>query len=88
MAWKQTVATNEYRYAVILEPQDDGGFLVRVPKLPEVVTNADTEDEALRMAEDAIRLIVEYRREHGEPIPTDTFEPRTKVREVKIAVSV
>ena len=88
MAWKETVATNEYRYTVILEPQDEGGFLVRVPKLPEVVTNGDTEDEALRMAEDAIRLVVEHRREHGELIPTDTFEPRTKVREVKIAVSV
>jgi predicted RNase H-like HicB family nuclease len=37
-----------------------GGFLVRVPKLPEIVTNGDTDDEALRMAEDAIRLVVEF----------------------------
>jgi antitoxin HicB len=88
MAWKETVTTHEYRYTVILEPQDEGGFLVRVPKLPEVVTTGETEDEAIQMAEDAIRLVVEYRREHGEPIPTDTFEPRTKVREVKIAVSI
>ena len=62
--------------------------MVRVPKLPEVVTIGETEEEAIQMAENAIRLVVEYRREHDEPVPTDTFEPRTKVREVRIAVSV
>ena len=34
-------------YTIILEPMDEGGFLVRVPALPEVVTGGDTEDEAL-----------------------------------------
>lgn len=66
MTWKETLTTHEYRYTVILEPQDEGGFLVRVPRLPEVVTTGETEDEALHMAENAIRLVVEYRREHRE----------------------
>lgn len=79
------MATIEYRYAVILEPQEEGGFLVRVPALPEVVTHGETEDEALRMAEDAIRLVVEYRRDHGEPVPP---EDAAQLREVKIAVTV
>jgi len=46
--------TQEHSYTVILEPQSEGGFTVLVPALPEVVTEGDTEDEALRMAEDAI----------------------------------
>ena len=30
-------------FSIILEPQEDGGFTVRVPALPEVVTEGDTE---------------------------------------------
>jgi antitoxin HicB len=51
----------EYTVTVVLEPAEDGGFLVLVPALPEVVTHGDTEREALAMAEDAIRLAIEYR---------------------------
>src|SRR3546814_13865845 len=69
---RNDMATVEYRYRVILEPQEEGGYTVLVPALPEVVTESDTEDDALRMAEDAIRLAVEYRRDHGEEIPTET----------------
>ena len=37
----------------VLEPEDDGGFTVRVPSLPEIVTYGGDEREALAMAEDA-----------------------------------
>ncbi len=73
----------EYRFAVILEPQEEGGFLVHVPALPEVVTHGETEAEALAMAEDAIRLAISYRLDHGEPIPS---EAKPEVREVTVAV--
>ncbi|MEX1204728.1 MAG: type II toxin-antitoxin system HicB family antitoxin [Dongiaceae bacterium] len=62
----------EYSFSVILEPQENGGYTVLVPALPEVVTEGDTEEEALRMAEEAIRAILEYRRDHGLPLPSDT----------------
>jgi antitoxin HicB len=52
-------------FSVILEPQEEGGFTVLVPALPEVVTEGDTEQEALANAEEAIRAIVAYRRDHG-----------------------
>ena len=56
-------------YSVVLEPQPEGGFLVVVPALPEVVTEGDTEVEALTMAEDAIRLALAARHAHGDPLP-------------------
>ena len=56
-------------YTIILEPMDEGGFLVRVPALPEVVTGGDTEDEALAMAKEAIELVLASRPERGEVIP-------------------
>jgi predicted RNase H-like HicB family nuclease len=37
----------------------EGGFTVLVPALPEIVTEGDTEEEALAMAQDAIRLVLE-----------------------------
>ena len=55
-------------YSVILEPLDEGGFMVHVPALPEVVTGGDTEDEALAMAKEAIELVLESRAERGEDI--------------------
>jgi antitoxin HicB len=59
-------------YTVILEPQEDGGFTVLVPALPEVITEGDSEAEALANAQEAIRAVIEYRRDKGLPIPVDT----------------
>jgi len=69
-------------FTVILEPQPEGGFTVSVPALPEVVTEGDTEIEALRMAEEAIRAVLEYRRDNGLPAPKD-MSPT--VRKITIA---
>ena len=71
-------------YTVVLEPMDEGGFLVHVPALPEVVTSGDTEAEALDMAKDAIELVLESRRERGEDIPTETG--KTQLREVTVSL--
>jgi antitoxin HicB len=71
------------RCTVILEPQEEGGFNVHVPALPEVVTFGETEGEALAMAEDAIRLAISYRLDHGEQVPE---EVRPELREVTVAV--
>jgi antitoxin HicB len=62
-------------YTIILEPAEEGGFVVHVPALPEVVTEGDTEAEALTMAKDAIELVLASRRERGEPIPEEISEP-------------
>ena len=75
---------SEHSYSVILEPQPDGGFTVLVPALPEVVTEGDTEDEALAMARDAIRLVLDYRRDQGLPIPADAAPA---VRKVTVAAA-
>jgi len=61
--------TASYSFSVILEPQEEGGFTVLVPALPEVVTEGNTEKEALANADEAIRAIVSYRKDHAIPIP-------------------
>lgn len=75
--------TGERPFPVILEPLEEGGFNVLVPGLPEVATFGETEAEALAMAEDAIRLAISYRLDHGEELPR---ESRPEARQITVPV--
>ena len=72
-------------YTIILEPAEEGGFIVHVPALPEVCTEGDTEAEAIAMAKDAIELVLTSRRERGDFIPQETSTPL--VRTITVAVA-
>jgi antitoxin HicB len=65
------VDTMNRTYTIILEPSDEGGFIVTVPALPEVGTQGDTRAEALANAREAIELIIEHRLARGESLPAD-----------------
>lgn len=58
----------EREYEVTLEPQEGGGFVVRVPELPDVITEGRTREEALAMAKDAIEGYLESMRDDDWPI--------------------
>jgi antitoxin HicB len=78
------VANQTRKFPVVLEPEEDGGFTVRVPSLPEIVTYGEDEQEALAMAEDAIRLVIEDCVARGEPIPTP---PMPRIREITVTLA-
>lgn len=71
-------------YAVVLEPEDEGGFTVRVPAFPEIVTYGKDEHEALSMAEDAIRLVIEDSIARGESISAGDS---SRIREVTVTLA-
>ena len=79
---RSIIVEHSQEFTVVLEPQPGGGFTVTVPALPEVVTEGDTEAEALAMAEEAIRLVLNYRHDHDLPIPSDATPT---VRKITIA---
>jgi antitoxin HicB len=57
-------------FEVVFEPdEEDGGFSVSVPALPEVATQGETIDEAKRRAEEAILLALETRLDLGWELP-------------------
>ena len=56
-------------YTITLRPEPEGGFTVRVPAFPEIVTYGEDEQQALTMAKDAIELCLESRKERGEDVP-------------------
>ena len=68
-------------FDVLLRPEPEGGFTVRVPAFPEIVTFGEDETEALVMAREAIELVLESRRERGEPIPASDA---MRLRSVKV----
>ena len=76
------IVTANYSFSVVLEPQEGGGFTVLVPALPEVVTEGDSEGEALAHAEEAIHAVLAYRRAHGIAIPSDAHP---EIRRVTVA---
>jgi antitoxin HicB len=71
-------------FAVVLEPEDEGGFTVRVPAFPEIVTYGKDEREALAMAEDAIRLVIADATARGEPVSAGDS---SRIREVTVTLA-
>jgi antitoxin HicB len=84
MTKRHIVVDQRRTLAVVLEPEAEGGFTVRVPSLPEIVTYGADEQEALAMAEDAIRLVLEDMAARGEPIPP---APAPRIREVTVTLA-
>ncbi len=75
--------SQERTFAVVLRPEPEGGFTVRVPALPEIVTYGIDEAEALAMAKEAIELSLEHRLATGDEIPaTDA----SYMREVTVPI--
>lgn len=59
------------RYTVVLEREQDGGYVASVPALPGCVSQGDTRPEALQNIQEAIVLYVEDCRDAGDPVPTE-----------------
>lgn len=57
------------RYTALFEPCEEGGFTVTVPKLPGVVTEADTFEEATENIKEAIAGYISVLKEEGMDIP-------------------
>jgi antitoxin HicB len=71
-------------FAIVLEPDEEGGFTVRVPAFPEIVTYGKDESEALAMAEDAIRLVIADSVARGDPLPNGA-PPR--IRQITVTLA-
>jgi predicted RNase H-like HicB family nuclease len=59
------------RYTVILEREEDGGYVATVPALPGCVSQGDTRDEVMRNIREAADLYIEDCIAAGDPVPTE-----------------
>ena len=60
-----------FQYSVVFMPEEEGGYSVFVPALPECHTQGETIEEALANAREAIELCLEGRLADSEEIPIE-----------------
>ena len=78
---------SEYRYTVLFEPAEEGGYVATCPALPGLVTEGDTLEEARAMVRDAIRGYLESLAKDGLPAPEDIKLTEEPVKE-EVAVAL
>lgn len=81
MSRKEPVASLGHGFMAVFEPAEEGGFLVRFPAIPGLVTEGETLDEAREMARDALRCFVEGQLADGLPIPASDLPAAEPPRE-------
>jgi antitoxin HicB len=59
-------------FRIVLRPEPEGGYTVIVPSLQGCITHGDTIEDALQMAEDAIRAYIASMKKHGEAVIDDS----------------
>jgi predicted RNase H-like HicB family nuclease len=82
------VSAHQYRYTVLFEPAEEGGYVVTCPSLPGLVTEGDTLEEARAMAADAVRGYLEALAKDGRPIPRGDPAPRHGSMAETVAVAI
>jgi predicted RNase H-like HicB family nuclease len=56
---------------VVLEQEQDGGYVASVPTLPGCVSQGDSRDQAVANIREAIELYLDDCRDAGDPIPIE-----------------
>lgn len=78
-------------FTAVIEPdEEDGGYVVTFPAIPDLATQGETLEEARLMAEDCLRGYLEVLRETGRPMPAPgaaTPSEHATVIELQIAAA-
>ncbi|MHB8654421.1 MAG: type II toxin-antitoxin system HicB family antitoxin [Terriglobia bacterium] len=69
----------EYEFTVVIEKDEDGRYVAICPALQGCYTEGETEGEARQLIEDAIRLHIESRLAHNEPIYREVDSRKVRV---------
>jgi antitoxin HicB len=72
--------TLERSYAVILEPEAEGGYSVHIPAFRGAHTQGETVEECLANAREVIELHAEVMLERGEQLPAGDVAASVTVR--------
>ena len=78
-----------HTFTAIVEPdEEEAGYVVTFPAIPDLATQGETLEEARLMAEDCLRGYLEVLRETGRPLPAPgraTPSAHATIIELKIA---
>lgn len=74
-----------YKYTVIFEPAEEGGYIAHVPALEDLTTEGDTLEEVKIMVEDAIKGYLEVLQKHSLPIPIEKSDQKPFIEELAVS---
>ncbi len=60
-----------YKVPLVLAPQPEGGYTVTSPVLPELVTEGDTPERAIKNVQDALEAVIEIYEDLKRPFPAN-----------------
>jgi antitoxin HicB len=76
------------KFPVTLTPDaEDGGFVVTFPDIPEAITQGETEEEALAMAQEALQAALEFYFEDKRAVPSPS-KPKRNQHVVELPASL
>lgn len=61
----------EFKYSILLQKNELGGYTVLVPLLPGCITEGDTWEDAIANAKEAIAGYIETLQDLDKPIPLE-----------------
>ena len=64
------------KYPITMKPDSNGQFLVTFPDVPEAATTADTKEQALTMAADALESALDFYFDDKRPVPVPSKPKR------------
>ncbi len=62
------------KYRVIIEKDEDGIYVARVPDLPGCATEGKNRKELMKNVKEAIQVYLEALKKQGDPIPVETAQ--------------
>lgn len=62
------------KYRVIIEKDEDGILVAKVPDLPGCATEAKTRAELMKNVKEAIQAYLDALKENGDPVPIETVQ--------------
>ena len=80
--------SEEYRLHLQIRRVENGQYLATSDDLPGLVAQGRTVAEAVEIAQDVARKLVESYRDHGDPLPGGLHALNMEVVELDVAVAV
>lgn len=59
-----------YKLPLVLDPQPEGGYVVTCPLIPELITEGEDVQDALKNANDALAALVDGFKQLKRPLPS------------------
>ena len=62
------------KYRVMIERDEDGMYVAKVPDLPGCATEGKTRKELMKNVKEAIQAYLEALKKHGDPVPVEMVQ--------------